>query len=149
MNITFYFRNLSLYSSTFAESPYNIYDGVKMSEQKKTIVKYYKLNFTRYKVISGHIMLFIWSINDVFYSKYPVFSKFAMVFFLMYIAFADLNNFLLHLLALLLFIIITNNPQINPTYIKLTNKYLFNEINPFYHTPMIYTKKMNDYLKMS
>lgn len=125
MSIAFYYRNLSLYSSIFAESSYNIYDGVKMSEQKKTIFKYYKLNFTRYKAISGHIMLFIWSINDVFYSKYPVFSKFAIACILMYIALADLNNFLLHLLALLIFIIITNNPKINPAYVNLTNKYLF------------------------
>lgn len=107
---------MSKFESIFAESSQNIYDGVKMSEQKKSIFRYYKLNFTRYKRVSGNIMLFIWSINDIFYSKYPQFSKVMMGIFLLYIWLADLNNIINHLLAIFLFIMIVNHPRIKPTY---------------------------------
>lgn len=67
----------------------------------------------------------------------------------MYIWNADLNNILLHLLAILLFIVLIHNPHIYPYYHHISNQLLFSSMHPYYNEPLLYTKKMNDYLKMS
>ncbi|KAL4497918.1 hypothetical protein ABPG72_014775 [Tetrahymena utriculariae] len=149
MQIIVSLRNLSKFESIFAESSNNIYDGIKMSEQQKSIMRYYKINFNRYKSLCGHIFLFIWSFNDIFYQKYPKFSKLMIVLILLYIWNANLNNILQHLIALFFFIIIVHNPKIYPYYNHFTQKHLFSEKHPCYHEPQLYTKKMNDYIKMS
>ncbi|EAR95709.2 PX domain protein (macronuclear) [Tetrahymena thermophila SB210] len=149
MQIIVSLRNLSKFESIFAESSNNIYDGVKMNEQQKSIMRYYKINFNRYKSLCGHVFLFIWSFNDIFYQKYPKFSKLMIALILLYIWNADLNNILQHLIALFFFIIIVHNPKIYPYYKHFTEKHLFSEKHPFYHEPQLYTKKMNDYIKMS
>ncbi|KAL4453660.1 hypothetical protein ABPG74_009556 [Tetrahymena malaccensis] len=149
MQIVVSLRNLSKFESIFAESSNNIYDGVKMSEQQKSIMRYYKINFNRYKNLCGNVFLFIWSFNDIFYQKYPKFSNLMIVLILLYIWNANLNNILQHLIALFFFIIIVHNPKIYPFYQHFTQKHLFSEKHPSYHEPQLYTKKMNDYIKMS
>lgn len=94
-------------------------------------------------------MLFIWSINDIFYGKYPRFSRLMIVMFLLYIAFADLNQILLHIIAVILFIIIINNPKLKPYYDLIMDEYLLAKTHADYMEPLVYTKRMFDYIKMS